>query len=350
MYDFVPAIRHGVNEQKALQSLSDQLNQRQQQNTQQVKPLVEIIEEDDLNNLPHYTSKFDEVFVDFPRYLVDRDNMHSEDVADLISSYSNDPVSFHQRNSNHDYTPVVSGSLDPIDHSNFKSVISELSDFDRICVRLFVPTKDYTNSEKDEIKGIINETRDQDAILVDVPDVADLSDHIRPNIDFIRNNIENQDFYVFDLFEPRGEVNYNYGLVMGKYADVDGVGDFAIEPRFQQDIPDAAFQHIPKRIRQYESSHHSVSTTEDSDNYINAVELMIQRGDLQPSHCPACKSLHNNYQTVQSSQSRKDLDAGFVKQMRMNHYTYSVLDEEFPDLDSATDARDFDKDGYDDIV
>jgi len=353
MYTFIPAIRHGVNEQKALKSLHQKLSQGSgsQQQADQVKPLIEVIEDDDLNNIPHYTARYDEVFVDFPRYLVDRDNMHSDDVGDLINAYSNDPVTFYRRNSNRDYTPVISGSLDPISHSGFEQYIQDLTaDFSRLCVRLFVPVDEYTQAEKDELKNIINATRDEDAILADAPDVAELSDGIRPNIEFIKNQLGQQDFYVFDLFEPRGEVNYNYGLVMGKYADVDGVGDFAIEPRFQQDIPDAAFQHIPKRVRQYESPHHSVSTTEDSDNYVNAVETMIQTGDLDQNHCPACQELYDEFQDVQADPNRKDLDAGFVKQMRMNHYTYSVLNQEFPDMDAAADAKDFDKDGYDDIT
>lgn len=354
MYAFVPAIRHGVNEQKALKSLYNQLSQGSggsQQQPDHVKPLIEVIEEDDLNNLPHYATRYDEVLVDFPRYLVDRDNMHSDDVGDLINTYSNDPVTFHRQNSTRDYTPVISGSLDPISHTDFEQYIQSLSaDFSRLGIRLFVPVKEYTPAEKDKISDIINTTRNDDAVLADVPDVAGLSDGIRPNIEFIKNQLGKQDFYVFDIFEPRGEVNYNYGLVMGKYADVDGVGDFAIEPRFPQDIPDAAFQHIPKRVRQYESSHHSVSTTEDSDSYVNAVETMIQNGDLDQNHCPACKELYDKFQDVQADPSRKDLDAGFVKQMRMNHYIYSVLDEEFPNMDAAADAESFDKDGYDDIT
>jgi hypothetical protein len=354
MYSFIPAIRHGVNEQKALKRLHQHLNQgpgNPQQQPNRVKPLVEIIEDDDLNNLAHYTNRYDEVLVDFPRYLVDRENMHSDDVGDLINEYSNDPVTFHSRNSSKDCTPVISGSLDPINHANFKQYIQDLStDFSRLCIRLFVPIRKYNQVERGELKDIISETRDDDAILADVPDVADLSDGVRPNIEFIKDQLDHQDFYVFDLFEPRGEVNYNYGLVMGKYADVDGVGDFAIEPRFQQDIPDAAFQHIPKRVRQYESPNHSVSTTEDSDNYVNAVETMIQNGDLDPNHCPACRELHDEYQNVQADPNRKDLDAGFVKQKRMNHYTYSVLNEEFPDMTAATDAKDFDQEGYDDIT
>lgn len=354
MYAFIPAIRHGINEQKSLQTLYNQLQQGSggpQQQPDRIKPLIEVTTNGDLNNLAHYTSKYDEVFVDFPRYLVDRDNKHSGDVSDLLNKYSNDPVSFHRRNSSQNYTPVISGSLDPIDHSGFNQYVQDLSsDFDRLCIRLFVPTSGYTQAEKDEITSVINSTRDEDAILADVPDVAELSKNVRPNIEFIKNQLRGQEFYIFDLFEPRDDVNYNYGLVMGKHADVNGVGDFAIEPRFPQEIPDAAFQNIPKRVRQYERSHHSVNTTEDSDNYVNAVETMMQNGDLNQNHCPACQGLYDEYQMVQSDPNRKDLDAGFVKQMRMNHYAFSILNEEFPDMDAAVDAKDFDKDGYDDIT
>lgn len=354
MYEFVPAIRHGRNEQKALKKLSNQLSQRSgspQSKLGEIKPLIEIINQNDFNNLAHYTSQYNEVFVDFPRYLTNRDNKHKQDVADLSTSYSGSPVNFHKRNSNHGYTPVISGNLDPVDHSGFPQYIQDLStDFDKLCVRLFVPADDYTQAEKSEIKAIINELRDGDAVLADVPDVAQLSSKIRPNIDFLKSEIGKQDFYIFDLFEPRTGMNYNYGLVMGKYAGVDGVGDFAIEPRFQQDIPPAAFQNIPKRVRQYESPNHAVSTTEDSDHYVNAVELMIQNGDLDPNHCPACQELYNEYQNVQSDPQRTDLDSGLVKQVRMNHYTYSVLTEEFPDMDAASDAQGFDQSGYNDIM
>ncbi|MDS0259345.1 hypothetical protein NDI56_08070 [Haloarcula sp. S1CR25-12] len=351
MYQFIPAIRHGVNEQKALNKLSQELSQKSgQQASNKVKPLLEIVHNDDLNNIAHYTSEFDEVFVDFPRYLVDRENKHKDDVSDIISDYNNDPVKFFSKNSKLDYTPVISGSLDPISYSGFVQYIQSLqSDFNRICVRLFIPINTFTSSEENELKSIISELRDQDAVLADVVDVDQLSTAVRPNIDFIKSEIGNQDFYVFDVFEPRGEVNYNYGLVMGKHANVDGVGDFSIEPRFPNDIPDAAFQNIPKRVRQYDSSSHSVSTTEDSDHYVKAVDMMLKNNNLDINHCPACEKLYNEYQTVKSNSSRKDLDAGFVKQMRMNHYTYSVLAEEFPDMTTAADAASFDRNGYTDI-
>lgn len=353
MYTYIPAIRHGVNEQQALETLEDQLSQNSsgQLNPDKIKPLLEIVEDSHTNNIPHYTSAFNEVFVDFPRYLVDRDNKHEDDVADLITRYSNSPVNFHTRNSNHNYTPVVSGHIDPIDHSNFTAYIQDLqSTFDRICVRLFVPIDPYTSAEENGIRDIIDELRDQDAVLVDVVDVDQLSTGIRPNIDFVRGEVNGPDFYIFDLFEPRDEVNYNYGLVMGKYAGVDAVGDFVIEPRFPSDIPDAAFQNIPKRMRQYESDLHAVDTTEDSDHYVNAVETMIANGDIDRNHCAACESIIDEYNNVQNDPGRTDLGAGFVKRMRMNHYTYSILDEEFSDMDSASDAEDFDQNGYDDIV
>jgi hypothetical protein len=354
MYDFVPAIRHGPNEQEALQTLSDQLSRRNassQQQPDRVKPLLEITDRDDLNNLLHYTSKYDEVFVDFPRYLSDRDNMYQDDVTDLIADFSNDPVTFHQRNSTGNYTPIISGTVDPVDHTVHQPAIQSLApDFDRLCVRLFVPTDEYTPAEKSEIRDIIDESRSNDVILADTPDVAQLSTGLRPNIEFIQNEIGQQDFYIFDLFEPRGEINYNYGLVMGKHADVDGVGDYILEPRFPTDIPAAAFQNIPKRVRQYESTTHSVNTTEDTDYYVNAIENMVRNGDLDSNHCPACEELYNEYQMVNSTADRTDIGAGFAKQMRINHYMYSVLSEEFSAMDAASGANDFDNTGYGDIT
>lgn len=224
------------------------------------------------------------------------------------------------------------------------------STFNRLCVRLFVSIDPYSSGEKAEIQNILSELRDDDAVLADTPDVDNLSTGIRPNIEFIKNELDAQDFYVFDLFEPRDGINYNYGLVMGKHADVDGIGDYILEPRFPSDIPAGAFQNIPKRVRQYESSSHSLDTTEDPDYYVNAIESMVRNGNLNQNHCQACQDLYDEYQMVQSTANRTDLDPGFVKRMRMNHYVYSVLGDEFPDMDAASSASSFDNTGYGNIT
>ncbi|WP_311173829.1 hypothetical protein [Halobellus ordinarius] len=137
---------------------------------------------------------------------------------------------------------------------------------------------------------------------------------------------------------------------MAKHTDVDGVGDFIIERRFAQDIPGAAFQNIPRRIQQYQDSQHTVNTWEDPDHYVSALETMVKNNELNANHCPFCKSLYEEYQRVRADPDRTDLYAGFVKQMRMNHYMYSVLQDEFPSMASASDAKQFDPQGYTEIT
>ncbi|WP_147465011.1 hypothetical protein [Halococcus sp. IIIV-5B] len=354
MYDYIPGIRHGTNEQQALEALSNQLSQAggsQQQHSDRVKPLLEIVTKSDLNMVSRYVRNFSEVFVDFPRYLSYRDNKYRDDVDSLIRNFWNDPVTFHQLNSGMSYTPTLSGTIDPIDLSNYKAMIQTLhSYFNRICIRLFIPINTYSSSQENTIREILNELGTNDAVLADALNVDNLSTGLMPNIEFISNEMGAQDFYVFNLFEPRDGVNYNYGPVIGKHAGVDGVGDYVLERRFPSDIPPGAFPNIPKRVRQYESTSHSLDTTEDPDYYVNAIGSMVRSGNLNPNHCQACQDLYDEFQMVTSTANRIDLDAGFVKRMRMNHYMYSVLNDEFPNMDAASSASNFDSRGYNEIT
>ena len=356
MYTFVPAIRHGQNEEKAFKKFYDELDGADEDleaGVEDIKPLVEIVSDDDIENIGKYTRRFDEVFVDLPRYLTNRDNEHKENIEDLLSEYSSDIVDFYIDNQEIDFTPIVSGEIDPIDHSSYSQMIQGLkSEFDRICVRLFIPVDEFSSAQEREIENILELLRENDAVILDVVDIRELDRGIRPNIETITEMTEDRDIYIFDLFEPRGEVNYNYGLVMTKHTEADGVGDFVIEPRFANydDIPDVAFQNIPRRIHQYEHTDHTVTTKQDSDKYLQAVEEMLNQNILEPNHCPFCEALVDEYRTVKSDPDRKDLGAGFVKQMRMNHYMYSVLANEFEDMASAMDAEGFDEDGFEDII
>lgn len=352
MDTYQPIIRHGMNEQKSLESIHNNFVRGGNSNrVSQIEPFIEIIDDNYMNNIPDYASKYHEVFVDLPRYLIDRDNKHNDDVTQLASSYSNNPSRFHLQQSNQNYTPVISGTLDPIAHSDFDQFIQNLSsDFDRLATRFFVPIDKYTNQQKQEIRDALQELRAVDRVIADVPDVDNLSNGVRPNIEFLKQEISGQELFVSDIFEPRNGVNYNYSLVMAKYIDADGICDFTLEPRFPQDIPPEAFANIPKRIHHYKTQNHGTTTTEDSDHYVNVVEKMLQNGDLDPAHCPACDDLHDEYQTVRTSSSRTDIGTNFVKQKRINHYVYSLLDDEFRDMASATDAQSFDPNGYADII
>ncbi len=354
MFDYVPILRHGRNEQEAMETLSSELSSASGDphlDADTVRPLLEIIDEDDFNSLSSYTGSYDEVFVDFPRYLTDRDNQNEESVRDLISDYGDDPVRFFNAHAGKAFTPVVSGYIDPIDLTTYVSDIKRIQrEFERIGVRIFIPVDEFSDLLEDRVESILGELRPTDAVMMDVVDIRDISKGIRSNLEFIISRIGDKDIYLLDLFEPRGDYNYNYSLVMSKDLGATGFGDFVLEPRFQEDIPPAAFQNIPRRIRQYQSSAHAVSTWEDPNHYMPVVEQMLSRGELDPDHCPFCQELKNEYDKVKSTSERTDLGTSFVKRMRMGHYQFAVLQDELPDLDAAGSADDFDSSGYADIT
>lgn len=352
MQDYIPILRHGQNEQKVMEKIESDLANTTKTWADQslIKPLLEIVDDDHLNSISSYSGVYEEVLVDFPRYLQARDNKHQQQVNKLISDCGGDPVRFFNNIQAGNFTPVLSGELDPIDYPTYKANLDRLqSEFERVGARLFVPVDKYSDKDKTTVKSIIDSLREQDLLMVDVVDIRNIDQGIRSNLEYIESLDNNSKKYILDLFEPREDINYNYSLVMSKYLDFDGFGDFCLEPRFPDDIPPAAFVNIPKRVRQYKSNSHSVSTYEDPDRYLQVIKQMISRGTLDPNHCPFCHRLHDRYQNVSSNPNRKDLDNSFVKRARMGHYQFSLLQNEITDLDAASDAQDFDANGYDDI-
>lgn len=353
MQNYIPILRHGRNEQKVMGTLNSSLTGSSESwaDSTLIKPLIEVVEKSHINSVPSYSKKYDEVFVDLPEYLLDRENKHQSSVDGLLSKYGGDRSEFFDDIAGDDFVPVVSDRLDPIDYKNIKTKVKALKpNFDRIAVRLFIPVDRFDDKQESLITSIVDVLRPEDVILADVVDVRDIEKGIKSNLEFLTGICGENEAYVIDLFEPRDDLNYNYSLVMAKDVGTEGFGDYCLEPRFQDDIPDAAFVNIHKKVRQYKSDRHAVSEYDDPDHYVPVVEEMINRGAINPDHCRFCEELVENYREVESDPERTDLHNGFVKRARMGHYQVSLLKDEIPDLDAASDAEEFDSKGYEDIT
>jgi len=286
--------------------------------------------------------------VDVPQYLLDYSNKYREEVDALSRAYP-DPINFLISFKNWIDIPVASSRLQPIpDYSVQRNAVARFSrDFQRVAVRLFVPSVDITqisvsiNSYIDLLKSI----PEGSVILLDVPQVLGNEAVVATNVREMssRASLLGHKLYVINAFDPETG-GHNFGPYLAFENQLKGFGDLATERRWP---PTGGGGYPTAIIRYYDFQRYAIEEfREPLGGYQQAAQKLVgsivwQNHVAHRGSCRACSEVDRNaYQ----------LSIAYWKQFRLEHYIASILNDTRNQYGAVTNAQDLDPDGHDIIV
>lgn len=342
MQQYLPIIRPGSIEKKALTRFSGGLNRHTEGETwdDELFPMVELVEPDQLHELEGYHNVSGRLLVDFPRYLSTQSTKF-DDLPSLLSKYDNNPVDFFTNNRRYIDIPVVSeAEPEPIEYKEITSIEKELTkDFDSIAVRLFVDGSALSTEQEDNLTNIFELIRETDYVLLDVLQVGGWEGRLYQNIqEIISMAPKTTPIFVLNAFEPReGTGAHNYGPVVTEDLDLNGFGDFVLEPRYPRSGGPA--EDVDNIIRYYDQNGFKIENFRD-EKYLDAVEPLEDATFFDQDHCPFCSEM--------ADESKRNNGHQFWKRTRMGHYIHAMLEETLGMIENYG-PEDLDMDGYETI-
>lgn len=332
MTDYIPIVRHGINEKKVFNEFDDSLLSNP--NLSSVLPVMEIIDEDDFNAIDDYREFSNELMIDLPRYLIPRDNKLNDEVEITTNNYRS-VVDFYTQNIPNGDVPVVSGDAEaPIDYSQLRSIYDDLkTEFNKLAVRIFVGLRQFDNQQENDVRELLENLRDEDVILLDLIDTGGFDSDAYRNAELIVDWSDGQDTFILNAFRY-DESNHNYGPVAAKELDIEGFGDFGINQRFPQEMN---FRPPTQYIRMFDTDTMELRNF-GGDGYNDAYQQLQNSSYFDPDHCEFCR------------QADEDPNWGpnFWKRVRLGHYVSEVLEETLDRVETQP-SRNLDQHGYDQI-
>lgn len=334
MVSYIPIIRPGPVELNALSEFWSGLTRFAAGSDHSFSPLIEIIDEEGLSDLDKYLGFGDLLLVDYPLYLQERRTKFSGGLGNLEKEYENS-VDFFQEEIDQAVPVVSTDSIDLIEYDTILSDFNSLrEEFDRIALRPFVGGPELDTEQKSSLRNLINEIRSNDLILLDVVDVAGFEGSLYENIVFINDLISNNDTFVLNAFEPRQRGHaHNHGPILTEDLNLDGFGDFVLEPRY----PPAGGQPTDTRIiRHYSPNEFELEIfISEEGGYEEAFEQLKSSDYWNSEHCQYCQEASTDW-----NESHR-----FWKKIRMGHYLHSSFLDTLQEMDEHT-GQDLDMDGY----
>jgi len=320
---YAPVLRDGYIERGVMDEFAG--FSRYRDDRLDLLPIIEVINESDLESLEEYAQAGTSVLVDVPRYLMETEepNGLSEDVKTLLS-YTEGPVDFLNTNSKKIDVPVVSGSLDlPSDYIDLTRIYHSISEeYDQAALRIFVPSIELKEWQLEDLRAVEQEIRSEDIVLLDYYETGNLG----PSATGRENLIDTASIFkdnlrvILDAFDVFEGVNYNFGPVIAEQAQVEGFGDFAVNQRYPpaEDIPMGL--HDTRTIRHYDFEDREIAEFkgEGFNGSDSAYEKLSSWNKWDPEHCEFCEE----------AATEENEGFGFWKRVRVGHYIDSVIREE----------------------
>jgi len=315
-------------------------------------PLVEVINEHNLNQFYHNLKRrYEEVWVDLPYYLAEKSNLFLSKVKQLRGKYMPNPRSFFINNKNNLDVPVVSAPFSYSFNSERNIYNSIKTDFDKIAIRVRVPTVDITTYANmlSSFTHLINSMKDEDNLLLDVFQFSSVESQVVSNIREMNKIARKRNIgvYILNAFETNLLNCHNYGPLLTAGFSTDGFGDFATDERFRG----SGGRSITRTIRYYEPLYHTLwfFTERSGLRYVGAKRKLVRSprwhstslNRIHLSICKVCDEVNNNVN------KKNDF---YWKRFKMLHYLYCINNETSTQFSSVNTPEDLDPDGYDTIA
>jgi len=322
---YSPILRDGQVERNVVDEFSG-LRRFRQDGTLDIVPIIEIVDESDLDNLEVYAQAGNPILVDIPGYLTETEepNGFTAEVEELLEDVDS-PIEFLNQNYNKIDVPVVSGHLEsPFEYSILSSRYQNLSDdFARAAIRVFIGSSELTSKQRKDLQRLQDTISDGDILLLDSIEPAELGPKstARKNLIEAASMFESNQRIILDAFSVFRGVNYNFGPTIARQIGVSGFGDFAHDRRLPpaEDIPMG--MHDTRNIYHYDYEDRQQRKFQGDDGYSgqdSAFEALSDWDRWNPNHCEFCEE----------AEARDSEGPTFWKWVRVGHYIESVVETE----------------------
>lgn len=336
MYQYVPIVRSNDFTWESVGQLSQRGGLIQYSSTESdddpVIPLVEVLTRDDLTTPERYSNRFSEVFVDTPLY-------HGE--SEFSSEQTTNTAAFHNENTDDGNIPVVSQNTGPdggvIDYSPLASGLDALSsEFGTVATRIMLPSIEFTEGQKNQLRNIESKMGSDDVVLIDVLDIEAGIGQIYRNADWISDEFSEHRIFLLNAFDPHNgaEFAHNYGPVISKIQEIAGYGDYMLERR---EMPNGNPVTRNRVIRYYDPDEFK-RVRIVGEGYDGAASELIDTAYVSASHCDYCRRF---LQTVNHNRAS-------CKEFQMGHYVQAMRDHLIEM--SSYPPEDLDMDGYNNLT
>lgn len=312
---YIPVLRNGRNERKVIKEFTQSSLPGTTSRSLQLAPLVEVTNEGDVEELGPFEEAGVFVMVELPRYLTERANRYAEPVTRLIGR-NGGVEAFYQNHSTNIDIPVVSGSIDPVDYSEYQPAYEALeSEFDKIALRLFL--RDYADSLTGDQKGTLENlgesVRNDDIVLFDLYDTR-VNETVVDDLSYLADLFEANQKAVLNAFDAYNDYPDNQSPHIADDIGASAFGDFGINQRFKprDGGPPAKVYH-----RHYLPNESTVEFFE-GDSYEGAAAELTDWSEWDRSHCDGCRRADRT----------TNFDANTWSQIKMQHYFSSVIQGE----------------------
>lgn len=317
---YTPILRPKSNERRVIQSFGGLAEYIDSDRDLNLKPLVEVDSEADLDHLEPFQDAGEEVFVDLPQYMTNYSTDLTDTINRTITEYGS-REEFFRANSSEIGVPAVSTFAEPpVQYGIHKSLHLALEDtFNRIAHRLIVRARKggFTDDQKSVLEEIADLARPgTDVVLFDVYDVGYQEGGVLDeNLSFLADTFQGFETGVLNVFDAMEDQNVNYTPILAERLDCEIFGDFAINKRFP---PENGGPPPVVYLRHYYPNHGEVEMFEGGD-YTEAANRLVDWADYEAGHCEYCREAANAVRQNEIGNPSK------WKRIRMGHYIESAL-------------------------
>lgn len=319
---YSPIVRNGRNERQVIQSFGGFSHFTDTSSERQLRPIVEVESDEDLEALPLYQDAGDRVYVDFPVAHQERATKLTEGVNETLSHYGS-REEFFRANSDKIEFPVVSGTPDsPVEYGIHISVHRGIEDdFDGVAHRLMVRSlkTGLSEDQKATLRDLAETTRpSSDVMMFDVVDTElGVESKVEDDIRFLSGLFSEYETVVLNWFDPLQGQTENLTPSIAERYDCDSFGDYAIDHRFP---PDGGGRPKSVKLRHYHPQWREVAVFRGED-YADAGKDLLDWEEWDRDHCNDCRKIASLVEQGEGS------DFNQWKRLRMGHYIRSVIQE-----------------------
>lgn len=311
---YIPVLRNKPNERQVIQTFGGLTNFAEDDYSVDLRPLVEVEGEDDLDELGVFLDAGDELLVELPTYQTRRSTNFGEAVQDTLDTHG-DQVGFYLTHDDSIPVPVVSDEIERTPkygiHSDHHQDLQHK--YTSVAHRLMVRGKSFNKQQQEALQELNEVLRPTDRVLFDVVDNG-LNDGITDNLEYLARTFDQQQCAVLNLLNAFKDNPENLSPRLATDLEVDGFGDFGINVRF----PGGGGPTGTVRIRHYHP-HREVVEEFKGGTYEEASAHLTEWDEWRSNHCDYCRNASG-------------MDGGTPsawKRVRTGHYITSMLRGEF---------------------
>lgn len=317
---YIPILRPRRNERQVIQSFGGFSRFQATEDAHSLRPLVEVGSDDDLNRLAPFKDAGDEVLVDLPGYLTERETKYTEAINETIEDYGSREEFFRSNSSDIDIPVISTYAESPVQYGIHKSMHLALQGtFPKLTHRLMVRASNsgFTQNQQTTLKEVADLVRpESDTLLFDIVDVGYQEDGtLDKNLQFLMETFSQIKTGILNVFDaPEGQPR-NITPELADRFGCESFGDFAIDRRYP---PKNGGPPPRVYLRHYYPNHAYVEEFEGSD-YDEAANELVRWSDYETDHCNYCRRASSAVEQGQTG------NANLWKRIRMGHYIESVL-------------------------